>query len=74
MAVRQMYSCDWCSVDAPRSGSMGDGWQVRHHPSTGKDVHLCFTCFQAWCRAWELARKARYEETHPPDDDRPDDA
>jgi hypothetical protein len=48
MAERKIYSCDWCHVDAPKAGSVGDGWLVGNEldPLTSKDarVVLCHDC------------------------------
>lgn len=69
MAERVVYSCDWCCVDAPSSGSIGESWVVLDDVGTKPEgvgkAHLCGPCHNARLDALKAARKARFRETHP---------
>lgn len=68
MAERLVYSCDWCAVDSPMSGSIPGDWAVVDDVLAGYGsgkAHLCPPCKQARVRANQDARAARYRETHP---------
>lgn len=66
MAVRQVYSCDWCCVDSPSSGYVGGDWRVVARPADGEKLHMCPECFTAGCAAWESARlQRRWRRAHP---------
>lgn len=58
MVARQVYSCDWCEVDSPRPGFIGDRWSNSQDPS-GKDIHLCPTCTQERADIIASARERR---------------
>ena len=64
MAERTEYSCDWCCVDSPSSGHVGDDWKIVVSP-TGQKLHMCAECFKAGADAWEKARAKRFRDTHP---------
>jgi hypothetical protein len=65
MAVRQIYSCDWCCIDAKALGIMDSDWELVTDPVSREKVHLCAACLKAFREAWERARQIRFKETHP---------
>ena len=56
-----VYSCDWCYVEAPSRGSVGGDWKVFPQGSGDKVSvhHLYLDCSEAREAAIELARKER---------------
>lgn len=43
MGQRIIYSCDWCGVDAPKSGCVGGGWSPKVDTPRGPRC-LCAAC------------------------------
>lgn len=66
MAVRQVYSCDWCNVDSSSAGSIGSMWKVTVLPTKGGDKKaiLCEECGSAVERAVETCRQQCAERDH----------
>ena len=58
MAVRQVYSCDWCHIDAPTSGSICGDWKTPHDPNGNKMV-MCADCYKAMCNVWTATENER---------------
>ena len=55
-----VYSCDWCFLAAPDSGSVGSDWTVlRDCQDKVKVEHLCPACAKARLEAIEATRVAR---------------
>lgn len=56
---RTIYSCDWCGVDAPKPGLIGDGWMFCETPLRvqNKREVLCAGCHQVACGVWERAKE-----------------
>ncbi len=61
MAVRQIYSCDWCCVDSKNVGSIDDDWRIVPSPTltATEKLYLCGMCHKAGCEAWDRARMKR---------------
>jgi len=57
MAERKVYSCDWCGVDSPSPGFIGDTWKIIADPENGSKVCLCGECIKVTVIAWREVRE-----------------
>lgn len=62
MAVRRVYSCDWCGEDSPTPGFIGPNWQHVAGPIVnGREVVVCYDCFKMAAAAVKEVELARAE-------------
>lgn len=60
MATRTIYLCDWCDVESPKPGYVGEAWKQIESPDVTRTLEwLCERCFAHYKVAVAYARDER---------------
>jgi hypothetical protein len=59
MAERKIFSCDWCGVDSPSPGFVGELWKRFDSVEYGTHEWLCEKCVAARVAALDYAKANR---------------
>ncbi len=54
MAIRKIYSCDWCGVDSDKPGYIGEYWQY-----IAREEYICKDCTAARTDAIDKVKNER---------------